>query len=61
MGAMKNKNAGIAAMLRIKSRARQLPLEEVADGRNEKQKRGRRGNVTNKIQGATCCPLGPAR
>ena len=36
----------------------QLPPGEVADGRNEKQKRVGRGGVADKTQGAICPPLG---
>ena len=34
----------------------QLPPGEVADGRNEKQKRVGRGDIANKTKGATCPP-----
>ena len=34
----------------------QLPPGEVADGRNEKQKRVRRGDIANKTKGAICPP-----
>ena len=36
----------------------QLPPGEVADGRNEKQKRVGRGDIANKTKGAICPPLG---
>ena len=35
----------------------QLPPGEVADGRNEKQKRVCRGGVANKTKSAICPPL----
>ena len=34
----------------------QLPVGEVADGRNEKQKRVGRGDIANKTKGAICPP-----
>ena len=33
-----------------------LPVGEVADGRNEKQKRVGRGDIANKTKGAICPP-----
>ena len=62
-GAMGNLVAWPAAVLQIKPRARhpapegaQLPPEDIADGRNEKQNRVCRDSVTNKTRGVFCRP-----